>query len=88
MENDIDIYTLVGKMMNCGGYGQCGTCVVEIVEGQPRTCRPALQVEAAQADANALTTAASLAKQSGQWPCDRQDESRKRSRNEADDPGY
>ncbi len=41
MENDIDIYTFVGKMMNCGGYGQCGTCVVEIVEGaenlSPRT---------------------------------------------------
>jgi len=41
MENGIDIYTLVGKMMNCGGYGQCGTCVVEIVEGvenlSPRT---------------------------------------------------
>jgi len=41
MENGIDIYTLVGKMMNCGGYGQCGTCVVGIVEGvenlSPRT---------------------------------------------------
>lgn len=41
MENGIDIYTFVGKMMNCGGYGQCGTCVVEIVEGtenlSPRT---------------------------------------------------
>jgi ferredoxin len=41
MENGIDLYTLVGKMMNCGGYGQCGTCVVEIVEGEenlsPRT---------------------------------------------------
>ncbi|MBF2035212.1 MAG: (2Fe-2S)-binding protein [Leptolyngbyaceae cyanobacterium T60_A2020_046] len=41
MENGIDIYTLVGKMTNCGGYGQCGTCVVEIVEGEenlsPRT---------------------------------------------------
>ena len=33
MENGIDLYTLVGKMVNCGGYGQCGTCVVEIVEG-------------------------------------------------------
>jgi ferredoxin len=33
MENGIDLYTLMGKMMNCGGYGQCGTCVVEIVEG-------------------------------------------------------
>jgi len=27
--------------MNCGGYGQCGTCIVEVVEGlenlSPRT---------------------------------------------------
>jgi ferredoxin len=41
LENDIDIYTIFGKMMNCGGYGQCGTCIVEIVEGMenlsPRT---------------------------------------------------
>lgn len=41
MENGIDLYTLVGKMTNCGGYGQCGTCVVEITEGMeylsPRT---------------------------------------------------
>ncbi len=33
MENGVDIYTLRGKMMNCGGYGQCGTCIVEITEG-------------------------------------------------------
>jgi ferredoxin len=33
LENGVDIYKLVGKMMNCGGYGQCGTCIVEIVEG-------------------------------------------------------
>ncbi|KGF71598.1 iron ABC transporter substrate-binding protein [Neosynechococcus sphagnicola sy1] len=33
LENGVDIYTFVGKMTNCGGYGQCGTCVVEIVEG-------------------------------------------------------
>lgn len=37
----IDIYTLKGKIMNCNGYGQCGTCIVEIVEGMenlsPRT---------------------------------------------------
>ncbi len=33
IENGIDIYTLRGKMMNCGGYGQCGTCIVEIAEG-------------------------------------------------------
>lgn len=41
LENGIDLYTLTGKMMNCGGYGQCGTCLVEIVEGMenlsPRT---------------------------------------------------
>lgn len=41
LENSIDLYTFMGKMMNCGGYGQCGTCVVEIVEGaenlSPRT---------------------------------------------------
>lgn len=41
LENQIDIYKLYGKMMNCGGYGQCGTCIVEIVEGMenlsPRT---------------------------------------------------
>jgi ferredoxin len=41
VENGIDIYKLFGKMTNCGGYGQCGTCVVEIVEGlenlSPRT---------------------------------------------------
>lgn len=41
IQNRIDIYTFTGKMMNCGGYGQCGTCVVEILEGienlSPRT---------------------------------------------------
>lgn len=39
--SDVDIYTFMSKMMNCGGYGQCGTCIVEIVEGlenvSPRT---------------------------------------------------
>ncbi len=33
VQNRIDIYTLRGKMTNCGGYGQCGTCIVEIVSG-------------------------------------------------------
>ena len=41
LENGIDLYTFAGKMMNCGGYGQCGTCIVEVVEGMenlsPRT---------------------------------------------------
>lgn len=41
MENGIEVYRFYGKMMNCGGYGQCGTCIVEITEGienlSPRT---------------------------------------------------
>ena len=41
LENKIDLYTFTGKLMNCGGNGQCGTCIVEVVEGMenlsPRT---------------------------------------------------
>jgi len=41
VENQIDLYTFMGKMMSCGGYGQCATCIVEILEGaeflSPRT---------------------------------------------------
>lgn len=41
IENGIDIYKIWGKMSNCGGYGQCATCIVEVVEGlenlSPRT---------------------------------------------------
>lgn len=41
LQNGIDLYTFTGKMMNCGGYGQCGTCIVEVTEGienlSPRT---------------------------------------------------
>lgn len=41
IQNGIDLYTLRGKLTNCGGYGQCGTCVVEIIAGEdqlsPRT---------------------------------------------------
>jgi ferredoxin len=41
LENGIDIYKIYGKLMNCGGYGQCGTCIVEVVAGAenlaPRT---------------------------------------------------
>jgi ferredoxin len=33
LQNSIDLYTFKGKLTNCGGYGQCGTCIVEIVEG-------------------------------------------------------
>lgn len=41
LENQVDVYKFMGKLTNCGGYGQCATCVVEIVEGMenlsPRT---------------------------------------------------
>jgi ferredoxin len=41
LQNGVDIYRLRGKLTNCGGYGQCGTCIVEIAEGEenlsPRT---------------------------------------------------
>ncbi|WP_353259245.1 2Fe-2S iron-sulfur cluster-binding protein [Prochlorothrix hollandica] len=41
MESGVDMYKFIDKLMNCGGYGQCGTCVVEVVEGvdnlSPRT---------------------------------------------------
>lgn len=33
LQNGVDIYTFKGKLINCGGYGQCATCIVEIVEG-------------------------------------------------------
>lgn len=41
LENGVDIYKTWGKLTNCVGYGQCGTCVIEVVEGlenlSPRT---------------------------------------------------
>ncbi|MGK7911186.1 MAG: 2Fe-2S iron-sulfur cluster-binding protein [Synechococcus sp.] len=36
LENGIDLYKLVAKMMNCGGAGQCGTCIVDVTEGADR----------------------------------------------------
>ena len=46
IENGVDIYKFVGKMMNCGGYGQCATCVIDIVEGA-KTCLPAPSLRSA-----------------------------------------
>ena len=41
LEHGIDLYKFMGKLTNCGGYGQCGTCIVEITAGaeqlSPRT---------------------------------------------------
>lgn len=33
LQNQVDLYTLKGKLTNCGGYGQCGTCIVEVLSG-------------------------------------------------------
>ncbi|MDB9495278.1 2Fe-2S iron-sulfur cluster-binding protein [Spirulina major CS-329] len=33
LENRVDLYTLRGKLTNCGGAGQCGTCIVEVLSG-------------------------------------------------------
>jgi ferredoxin len=40
LANNIDLYTFRGKMMNCGGYGQCATCIVEIVAGMENLSPP------------------------------------------------
>ncbi len=41
LEEGIDVYKMMAKLMNCGGAGQCGTCVMEVVAGlenlSPRT---------------------------------------------------
>ncbi|CAN6456274.1 unnamed protein product [Victoria cruziana] len=34
LENKIDLYAAYGKVMNCGGGGSCGTCIVEILDGK------------------------------------------------------
>lgn len=33
-DNKIDLYATYGKVMNCGGGGSCGTCIVEILDGR------------------------------------------------------
>ncbi|KAL5975198.1 hypothetical protein ACLOJK_031877 [Asimina triloba] len=34
MDNKIELYAAYGKVMNCGGGGSCGTCIVEILDGK------------------------------------------------------
>ncbi|XP_052208950.1 photosynthetic NDH subunit of subcomplex B 3, chloroplastic isoform X1 [Diospyros lotus] len=34
LDNKIELYAAYGKVMNCGGGGSCGTCIVEIVNGK------------------------------------------------------
>ncbi|CAI0444577.1 unnamed protein product [Linum tenue] len=33
LDNKLELYATYGKVMNCGGGGTCGTCIVEIIEG-------------------------------------------------------
>ncbi|KAF5936194.1 hypothetical protein HYC85_027323 [Camellia sinensis] len=34
LDNKIELYAPYGKVMNCGGGGSCGTCIVEIIDGK------------------------------------------------------
>lgn len=34
LDNKIELYATYGKLMNCGGGGTCGTCIVEILDGK------------------------------------------------------
>ncbi|KAG6585438.1 Photosynthetic NDH subunit of subcomplex B 3, chloroplastic, partial [Cucurbita argyrosperma subsp. sororia] len=34
LDNKIELYAPYGKLMNCGGGGSCGTCIVEIIDGK------------------------------------------------------
>ncbi|WIA35227.1 hypothetical protein OEZ86_003689 [Tetradesmus obliquus] len=33
LDNKVDLYTTWGKLWQCGGGGQCGTCIVQVQEG-------------------------------------------------------
>lgn len=33
LDDKVDLYSLGGKLRNCGGAGQCGTCIVAVEEG-------------------------------------------------------
>ncbi|XP_039166165.1 photosynthetic NDH subunit of subcomplex B 3, chloroplastic isoform X2 [Eucalyptus grandis] len=38
-ENKIELYATYGKVMNCGGGGSCGTCIVEKPESWRLACQ-------------------------------------------------
>ena len=33
LDNDVEIYEGIHKLLNCQGKGLCGTCVIDVVEG-------------------------------------------------------
>ncbi|KAH0989675.1 hypothetical protein GBA52_001158 [Prunus armeniaca] len=38
-DNKIELYATYGKLMNCGGGGSCGTCIVEKPESWRLACQ-------------------------------------------------
>ncbi|KAF1858750.1 hypothetical protein Lal_00044783 [Lupinus albus] len=39
LDNKLDLYATYGKLMNCGGGGSCGTCIVEKPESWRLACQ-------------------------------------------------
>ncbi|GER33916.1 2Fe-2S ferredoxin-like superfamily protein [Striga asiatica] len=39
LDNKIELYAAFGKVMNCGGGGSCGTCIVEKPESWRLACQ-------------------------------------------------
>ncbi|XP_020224392.1 photosynthetic NDH subunit of subcomplex B 3, chloroplastic isoform X2 [Cajanus cajan] len=39
LDNKIELYATYGKLMNCGGGGSCGTCIVEKPESWRLACQ-------------------------------------------------
>ncbi|CAH2075752.1 unnamed protein product [Thlaspi arvense] len=39
LDNKIELYAAYGKVMNCGGGGSCGTCIVEKPESWRLACQ-------------------------------------------------
>ena len=33
LDSKLEVYDFMGKVMNCGGGGSCGTCLVSVLEG-------------------------------------------------------
>lgn len=46
LDNKIELYDFGGKLMNCGGGGQCGTCVVDVIsDSNPPSLSPRTDAE-------------------------------------------
>ena len=45
LSSKCELYGGMDKLMNCGGVGQCGTCVVDILEAEPGALNDRTDVE-------------------------------------------